>query len=108
MPEENKETDHVWECEYCGKTYETKGKCDEHEKECSSRRVKGKMPAIWLHLLLPLLLGIVGAAIVHLVLSDRPAPLPRKVVKVSWILAILITMIPIAFLLVYFSVTSIF
>ncbi|MFC2144037.1 signal peptidase I, partial [Candidatus Aenigmatarchaeota archaeon] len=27
-------TDYEWECEHCGKTYDTKKECDKHEKKC--------------------------------------------------------------------------
>jgi len=30
----------VWECEYCGKTFDTKKECDKHEETCLKKKVK--------------------------------------------------------------------
>lgn len=31
-------SEHVWECEYCGKTFDTKKECDKHEEICPKRK----------------------------------------------------------------------
>ncbi|MCD6496493.1 MAG: C2HC-type zinc finger protein, partial [Candidatus Aenigmarchaeota archaeon] len=35
---DNTNQDAVWECEYCGKEFDTKYECEKHEKTCIKRK----------------------------------------------------------------------
>ncbi|NVM53148.1 MAG: Dna2/Cas4 domain-containing protein [Candidatus Helarchaeota archaeon] len=45
--ETEKESEWVWECEYCGKTFETKKECDKHEECCTKRKSLNKRASFW-------------------------------------------------------------
>lgn len=38
--DKNPDNDFYWNCEYCGKEFETQSEADEHEKKCPNRKLK--------------------------------------------------------------------
>jgi len=41
------ESEWVWECEYCGRTFDAKNECDKHEERCTKRKPRTKKISFW-------------------------------------------------------------